>query len=122
MVAKCFKDSNIAVKYDTGRKSYIKCHQKGCECTALDLEIAEKLGGMKHHFVSTEDIGQSSTYGIEPCHKNHDRGLLFGEVASALGWFDDSKKTCLLPSRPMCEPKEHTVLQPCFLDINRLHR
>ena len=84
VIANCFKDPSIAGKDDTCRKSYINCHQKGCECTAVDLEIAEKLRGMKHHFVSTEDIGQSSTHRIEPCHNNHDRGFLFGKVASVL--------------------------------------
>ena len=58
VASNCFDNFKIAEKYDADWKPDVNRHQKGCEGTAIDLEIAEKLGRMKHHFVSTKDVGK----------------------------------------------------------------
>ena len=66
VASNCFGNFKIAEKCDADWKPDVNCHQKSCEGTAVDLEIAEKLGRMKHHFVSTKDVGKRSTHRIEP--------------------------------------------------------
>jgi len=56
VTANSFEESGIAVKDDAGWKQDVHCYQKGGECTAVNLEITEKLGGMKHHPVSSESV------------------------------------------------------------------
>ena len=56
MAPHSLKYSQIAVKYDKSRKSYVNSHHKRREWTTVDLKITEELGGVKHHFVPVEDV------------------------------------------------------------------
>jgi len=56
VTADSFEDSKIAVKDDTGWEAAKNCYRKGRECTAVDLEKAKTLRGMKYHFESAEHV------------------------------------------------------------------